>query len=163
MARLKIEEVAKRTGLTKRTIRFYEEINLIQPPQRSEGGIRLYTEEDVEKLQRILDARNVLGYSLQELQQYLATRESVLRFENETAGEASSEREAEAQEWFAMKHELEEQLALIGTKLEKMERFKQEMTALLRRLEAAMEASGVKEEPTRNQPERPQEQTESAE
>jgi DNA-binding transcriptional MerR regulator len=40
----KIDDDAKRTGLTKRTIRYYEEIGLITPPERSSGGVRLYSE-----------------------------------------------------------------------------------------------------------------------
>ncbi|SPU05059.1 MerR family transcriptional regulator [Bacillus tequilensis] len=41
---MKIDEVAKRSGLTKRTIRFYEEIGLIPAPKRTDGGVRLYSE-----------------------------------------------------------------------------------------------------------------------
>ncbi|WP_179090334.1 MerR family transcriptional regulator [Paenibacillus sp. FSL H8-0548] len=47
MELLKIEEVAKRTGLTKRAIRYYEDIGLISAPERSQGGMRLYSEEDI--------------------------------------------------------------------------------------------------------------------
>ncbi len=65
MERFKIDDVAKATGLTKRTIRYYEEIGLIKPPARSEGGTRLYTAEDIERLKNIVAAREVLGFSLQ--------------------------------------------------------------------------------------------------
>ena len=49
----RIEEVAARTGFTKRTLRYYEEIGLITPAGRSEGNYRLYSEEDVARLRRI--------------------------------------------------------------------------------------------------------------
>ena len=49
----RIEEVAARTGFTKRTLRYYEEIGLITPAGRSEGNYRLYSEADVARLQRI--------------------------------------------------------------------------------------------------------------
>ncbi|MFS0783763.1 MerR family transcriptional regulator [Bacillus sp. 1P06AnD] len=68
---LKIDEVAKQTGLTKRAIRYYEEIGLLETPQRTDGGTRLYTEEDIIFLQRLILARDVLGFSLNELQHYL--------------------------------------------------------------------------------------------
>jgi MerR family transcriptional regulator, repressor of the yfmOP operon len=71
MVWLKIEEVAKRSGLTKRTIRYYEELGILAPPERSEGKIRLYTEEHIETLQKIVNAKEVLGFSLQELQQFI--------------------------------------------------------------------------------------------
>ena len=46
-AYLQIGEVAERTGVTQRTLRFYEEKGLLRPPTRMEGGFRLYSEDDV--------------------------------------------------------------------------------------------------------------------
>ncbi len=74
---MKIEEVARACGLTKRTVRYYEEIGLIPPPERSEGGIRLYTQAHIDRLNKMLNAREVLGFSLQELQQHLAMRDEL--------------------------------------------------------------------------------------
>lgn len=48
----KIDEVTKQVGLTKRTLRYYEEIGLIHPPERSEGNIRLYTDEDIARIKK---------------------------------------------------------------------------------------------------------------
>ncbi|MDQ0495271.1 MerR family transcriptional regulator [Paenibacillus brasilensis] len=75
MVTYKIDEVAKQSGLTKRTIRYYEEIGLLPSPQRSEGNIRLYTQEDVDLLKKIVSAKEVLGFSLQELQRYMSAAE----------------------------------------------------------------------------------------
>lgn len=47
MTGLKIDEVAKQSGLTKRTIRYYEQIGLLSSPPRSEGGFRLYSQDHV--------------------------------------------------------------------------------------------------------------------
>ena len=44
---MQIGEVAERTGLSLRTIRYYEEVGLAVPSARSQGGFRLYTEPDV--------------------------------------------------------------------------------------------------------------------
>ena len=49
----KVGELARRTGLSVRTLRYYDEIGLLAPSRRSEGGHRLYTAEDVVRLQRI--------------------------------------------------------------------------------------------------------------
>ncbi|GLC29523.1 MerR family transcriptional regulator [Clostridium omnivorum] len=62
----RIEEVATRTGLTKRAIRYYEDIKLIKPV-RTESSYRMYTEEDVEKIVRIRELRDTLGFSLNEV------------------------------------------------------------------------------------------------
>src|SRR5258708_12957227 len=68
---LRIEAVAQRTGLTKRTIRYYEEIGLLSPSGRSEGGFRLFSEADVARLQRIVTLRNSAGLSLADVAELL--------------------------------------------------------------------------------------------
>ena len=50
---LQIGQVAERTGLSLRTIRFYEENGLVVPTARSEGGFRLYSDDDVARLEVI--------------------------------------------------------------------------------------------------------------
>ncbi|SJZ83751.1 MerR family transcriptional regulator [Selenihalanaerobacter shriftii] len=47
---LKIGELAQTAGVTKRTIRYYEELGLLSPSERSEGGFRLYNENDLSRL-----------------------------------------------------------------------------------------------------------------
>jgi MerR family transcriptional regulator, repressor of the yfmOP operon len=65
----RIEQVAARTGLTKRTLRYYEEIGLLPAPTRTEGGYRLYTEADVQQLERIKRLKDLLGFSLAEIRE----------------------------------------------------------------------------------------------
>lgn len=68
---LKIGELAKRTGLTVRTLHHYDDIGLLTPSARSDGGYRLYDREDVAKLHRIQCLRR-LDISLAEVQAILA-------------------------------------------------------------------------------------------
>ena len=68
---LRIDAVAQRTGLTKRTIRYYEEIGLATPSGRSEGNYRLYTEADVLRLERIQRMKQSAGFSLSEILEML--------------------------------------------------------------------------------------------
>lgn len=42
---IRIGQIAKRTGVSQRTIRYYEEMGLISHPTRTQGGFRLYPEE----------------------------------------------------------------------------------------------------------------------
>ncbi|MDB5095947.1 MAG: MerR family transcriptional regulator [Cyanobacteria bacterium RYN_339] len=63
----KIGDLARRTQLTVRTLRHYDQIGLLSPSERTDGGHRLYTEADVARLQRILSLRQ-LGFSLDEVQ-----------------------------------------------------------------------------------------------
>ena len=63
----RVEQVAARTGLTKRTLRYYEEIGLLVPSARSEGNYRLYSENDIVRLERICRLKEALGLTLAEL------------------------------------------------------------------------------------------------
>ncbi|MEA2609266.1 MAG: MerR family transcriptional regulator, repressor of the yfmOP operon [Chloroflexota bacterium] len=68
---LRINEVAAETGLTTRTIRYYEEVGLLEPAARSEGDYRLYDESDLERLQFIRSLRDDAGFSLAQIGQLL--------------------------------------------------------------------------------------------
>ncbi|HXG41110.1 MAG TPA: MerR family transcriptional regulator [Dehalococcoidia bacterium] len=70
MARMVIGELARRAGVSARTVRFYEALGLLPAPARSEGGYRLYGEEDLRRLQFVRRARE-LGLSLREIRDLL--------------------------------------------------------------------------------------------
>jgi DNA-binding transcriptional MerR regulator len=63
---LKVGELARRTGLTVRTLHHYDEIGLLKPSQHTGSGHRLYTAGDLARLQQILSLRR-LGFSLEEI------------------------------------------------------------------------------------------------
>jgi DNA-binding transcriptional MerR regulator len=77
-AYLQIGEVAERTGVTQRTLRFYEEKGLLRPPSRMDGGFRLYSEDDVKRVQRIRKMQELLGISLAEIKE-MVEAEGILR------------------------------------------------------------------------------------
>ncbi len=64
--RLKIGELAKRSGTTTKTVRYYELLGLLHEPERTESGYRLYDDKDVERLTFIRKAKS-LGFSLTEI------------------------------------------------------------------------------------------------
>lgn len=68
--RMKVGEVADRLGLSVRTLRHYEDIDLVAPTARTEGNFRLYTEDDVRRL-LIIRRMKPLGYSLDEMRTFL--------------------------------------------------------------------------------------------
>ncbi|HHS49423.1 MAG TPA: MerR family transcriptional regulator [Desulfurella acetivorans] len=61
-----IGEVSKKLGITPRTIRYYEEFGLLDPPLRIENGIRLYSNEDIRRIKFILKLKE-LGLTLKEM------------------------------------------------------------------------------------------------
>jgi MerR family transcriptional regulator, copper efflux regulator len=69
-ARLKIGEVAERTGVGIETLRFYERSGLLEPPVRTEAGYRMYNAEALDRLAFIRRAQ-VLGFSLDEIRQII--------------------------------------------------------------------------------------------
>ena len=68
---LRIQEVAASLGLTTRTIRYYEELGLLEPAGRSGGDYRQYDADDVERLRFIKGLRDDAGFSLAEIGQLL--------------------------------------------------------------------------------------------
>ena len=61
---LRIQEVAAETGLTPRSIRYYEELGLLTPCARSAGDYRLYDASDLERLRFIHGVRHDAGFAL---------------------------------------------------------------------------------------------------
>jgi len=67
---MNIGKVSRLTGLNAKTIRYYEEIELVPPSSRSSNGYRQYTEKDVEQLQFVQRARKT-GFNIDESRQLL--------------------------------------------------------------------------------------------
>ena len=67
---MQIGEAAKRIGLSIRTIRHYEDAGLVVPSARSEGGFRLYTDPDLDRL-RVVKRMKPLGFTLEEMRDLL--------------------------------------------------------------------------------------------
>ncbi len=66
METFQIAELARRTGFSRPTLRYYEEIGLLEEPERSEAGYRVYDRDDEARLQFIRRAK-LLGLSLEEI------------------------------------------------------------------------------------------------
>jgi DNA-binding transcriptional MerR regulator len=71
MTALKVGQLAKRTGISVRTLHYYDELGLLPPSGRTEAGYRLYTPGDIARLQQIRSLQ-YLGLSLAEVAEYLA-------------------------------------------------------------------------------------------
>ncbi len=67
---MNISDVAKKTGLTSKAIRFYEEKGLVTPPLRSENGYRSYSQRHLDELTLLRQARQV-GFNLEECRELI--------------------------------------------------------------------------------------------
>ncbi len=86
---LRIGELAARTGLTAPTIRYYEQIGLLPGGPRPRRSHRVYTEADVERLDLLRRLRDLLGVSLEELQELAAAEETSAALPARLEGAAS--------------------------------------------------------------------------
>lgn len=68
---MNISDVAKKTGLTSKAIRFYEEKGLVTPPLRADNGYRSYTAKHLEELTLLRQARQV-GFNLDECREMVS-------------------------------------------------------------------------------------------
>ncbi|MDM5157235.1 MerR family transcriptional regulator [Bacillus sp. DX1.1] len=75
---ISIQQLTKETGVTVRTLRYYDQIDLLKPSGKTEGGHRLYSESDVIRLQQILFLKE-MGFSLKEVANMLVTDELSLK------------------------------------------------------------------------------------
>jgi len=71
-----IDEVAKMTGLTKRTIRYYEDLEIVKPA-RSDSSYRLYTMEDIDAIKEVKNLRCKLALNLDQVKHFLGLRKTI--------------------------------------------------------------------------------------
>jgi len=87
---MRIGDVAERTGLSLRTIRYYEEAGLVTPSHRTTGGFRLYAEADIERFELIKQMKP-LGFSLEEMRALLHLLDELASDVNDEAVSAALE------------------------------------------------------------------------
>lgn len=85
--RMHIGDLAEATGLSQRTIRHYDEVGLLPATTRSDGGFRIYTDSD---LQRMLVIRSMkpLGFTLEEMGELLDTVDTLAADASDTKARA---------------------------------------------------------------------------
>jgi DNA-binding transcriptional MerR regulator len=135
--RLKIDHVATETGLTKRTIRYYEQIGILPHPPRSEGGVRYYSQEHVDLLKRITNAKDALGFSLQELQYYLSLNDMIESYKADYKQLSSTI--ARKEKLIDIINTINDELKLIVLKIEKIENVRDELVDLKKRAQVVVD------------------------
>jgi DNA-binding transcriptional MerR regulator len=122
-------DLARATGSTVRTIRFYEEEGLLTPAVVSDGGHRRYTEDDLERLRLIGDLRE-LGLSLCEIRSILELR---------TGCHNAAEFAMRFQEVLAV------HLEHAQRRLERLRRVKRELLEAMSAIQERLSSSGVEQ------------------
>ncbi|HKV02411.1 MAG TPA: MerR family transcriptional regulator [Ktedonobacteraceae bacterium] len=126
-----IEQVAARTGLTKRTLRYYEEVGLLPPTGRTEGNYRRYSEEDIQRLERIKNLRDLMGFSLADIRELLEAEDE--RGQIKVAYQHETESPAKIAQLDRADELIHNQLHLIEQKLTGLEQIRAGLLAKLER------------------------------
>ncbi len=142
-AYLQIGEVAERTGVTQRTLRFYEERGLLKPPSRLDGGFRLYSEDDVRRVEQIKRLQSLLGFTLAEIKEMVEANEVKLQIRATYRKDAAvSERRAKL---LKAKQVTEGQLAVIKQKLAALQEMNGHLEEKLAQYESWLEGLAEQE------------------
>ena len=135
-AYLQIGEVAERTGVTQRTLRFYEEKGLLRPPTRMDGGFRLYSEDDVTRVEHIRQLQNLLGVTLAEIKEMVDAEEVLQELKAQYRPEADvSEKRRQLQKAIDV---VTRQHGIVSQKAEQMSEMKGQLEDRLRTFERWM-------------------------
>src|SRR5579875_1815321 len=81
-----IGAVASRTGVSERTLRYYEELGLLRPTAHRRGGSRLYCESDIERVERIRKLQSLMGFNLEEIRSIFAATDRLEALRDEYRG-----------------------------------------------------------------------------
>ncbi len=122
-----IGEAAERTGLTQRTIRYYEELGLLSPPGRTQGDFRLFSDGDLKRLEEISRLKQLLGFSLAEIRKIVEGEEVLGQLRSEyKATDDAARRLALLDNAMQL---TDAQLALIEAKMSQMQELRGELLA----------------------------------
>jgi DNA-binding transcriptional MerR regulator len=137
----RIGELAKLTGVTTRTLRYWEELGLIHPASVGAGGERYFEDVHVARVARIRNLQELLGFSLSEVRAVLDAEDvdilDRVRSKLGSTGLSSSERRDLLQEGIEANDAL---LARLEETLARIEAFREERVAARAKLYNALRA-----------------------
>jgi MerR family transcriptional regulator, repressor of the yfmOP operon len=135
-----IGEVCQRTGLTQRALHYYDEIGLLVPSERLNGGQRLYSAADLERIERIKNLKRLLGLSLSEIKRMLDADEARARYlaAAETASDPGRRRRAVE----SALRVTEDQLQSVRDKVQQLARMQRQLERQVRDLRRVIAPTG---------------------
>ena len=140
----RIGEVAKLTGVTTRTLRYWEELDLLRPSSYGAGGERMYSPSDVARVTRIRNLQELLGFSLAEVRAVLNTEDidvlDRVRSELWSEGVAPARRRELLEEGMAANDQL---LARLDDTLARIQAFRDERVEAGARLRPRLQRSAT--------------------
>jgi DNA-binding transcriptional MerR regulator len=129
---LRIGEIAERSGVTPRTIRYYEELGLLPRCEREHGKHRTYTDADVERLRELTRLRDLLGLSLDELRTMVVAED--VRAEIRERFQQTESRDEQLRLLDEALPHLDTQLALVRRRLAQLQELEADLVDRRRRV-----------------------------
>lgn len=125
---LRIGQVAERLGVSERTLRYYDEIGLVTPSERSPGGNRRYADTDIQRVEHIRRLQEICGLNLNEITKVMTARD---RLDALAAADTCGERQrARATEAIELLTDLRE---TVDDRLQRTRRFLDDLDAKIDR------------------------------
>ncbi len=122
---ISIGEAAERSGLTQRTLRYYEELGVLKPPARVARGQRLYTAGDLQRIAQVRRMKDLLGFTLGEIKTVVEAEEAKQQLRTGYKQERSIKRKLKQMHDAA--EITERQLRLVEDKIVQMQAMKKEL------------------------------------
>ena len=134
---LQIGEAASRAGLTQRTLRYYEELGLLNPASRMEGGFRLYSADDIDRIEYIKNLRDVLGFTLAEIKDMIEFEDarSQLKTELHQAGNVEQRRA----QLVRLREVAQRQMRIVNEKRQRLKEMRSGIQSRIDRIEGQLQ------------------------
>ncbi len=133
----KIGEVVEMTGLTHRTLRYYEELGLLGKRHHQRGQARVYTPQEVERLRDIQLWQQFPGFSLKQIKGMTEKAQIVKRLMEEARGEPPGPKRTE--KLLQARQQLQTFLDIVERRLEKLTLGRKRMRAAIARIDKELE------------------------
>jgi DNA-binding transcriptional MerR regulator len=133
----KIGAVAQSTGVSERTLRYYEELGLVNPADHCPGASRLYSEADVERVRHIRRLQSLMGLNLEEIRDFIAAEDRLAELK---AHYASAPPEAKRRDLEEALSTLESMRSQVASKLKRLSELEDELAQKAKRYREVLES-----------------------
>lgn len=134
---LKIGAVAEATGVSERTLRYYEELGLVNPADHCPGANRLYSEADVDRVRHIRRLQSLMGLNLEEIKDFIAAEDRLAELKAHYASAPPEARKRDLEEALSTLEGMRNQVA---SKLKRLSELEDELAQKAKRYREVLES-----------------------
>ena len=134
---VRIGTVARRLGLSERTLRYYEEVGLVSPAQHQPGASRRYCESDIARIARVREMQELLGFNLDDIRAIMGAEDRLNAIRDEYRAITDQGRQRRLIE--SAYHELTEMREVVAAKVARLTDFLDELDQRIARHRARLD------------------------